>query len=402
MKPKLHVQDLQVMGKRVLLRADLNVPLSDELEITDPRRIEESLPTLRWLVDHGARTLLMSHLGRPKGKPDAKYSLRPVAEHISTLLRREVRLAPDCVGPQVRALLAGLGDGDVLLLENLRFHSEEEANEPRFAKELAALGEVYVNDAFGTSHRAHASIVGVCAHIAERAAGFLLEKEVRYLGEALGSPRRPFVAVMGGAKVSDKILVLENLLPKVDTLLVGGGMSYTFFKCLGREIGGSLLEPASVPKAAEIHQKAAGLGKDRLRLPLDITTADRFANDAERLVVSAEGGVPAGRQGLDIGPRTADLYAALIRAAKTVIWNGPMGVFEMPSFAAGTNAVAKAMADATRAGATTVVGGGDSALAIARAGLADQVTHVSTGGGASLEFLEGKPFVGLEALSDAR
>ena len=397
---KLFVTDLQVRGKRVLVRADLNVPL-EAGRITDDRRVRESLPTIRWLTEHGARVIVMSHLGRPRGERVEELSLEPVALHLGQLLRKTVPLAPDCVGPEVKAMLQGLGEGDVLLLENLRFHAGETKNDPGFASALASLGELYVNDAFGTSHRAHASIVGAAEALHERAMGFLLRKELDYLGQALSDPARPFVAIIGGAKVSSKIKVIETLLDKVDTLLIGGGMSYTIFRAMGREIGRSLLEEDAIELATRILERAASHGSSRLVLPLDVVGADRFANDAGTIVVPADA-IPADRDCLDIGPKTAELFGDRVRAAKTVIWNGPMGVFEMPRFAIGTNAVARAMADATASGATTVVGGGDSARAIKEAGLEDKVSHVSTGGGASLEFLEGRPFPGLLVLSEKR
>lgn len=396
---KLFIEKLDVRGKRVLVRVDFNVPLDKSGEITDDRRIRESLPTLRWLIAHGARTILMSHLGRPEGKRVPEMSLRPVAEKLSELLRKEVPLAPDCVGPQVQAMLQGLGDGELLLLENLRFHAEEEANDPRFVEELASLGEVYVNDAFGTAHRAHASTEGVAKRLKVRAAGYLMKKELDYLGHALQSPKRPFVAIIGGAKISSKIKVIDALLKKVDTLILGGGMSYTFFRAMGREVGKSMVETDKIPLAAKILEGTqAGKGA-KLLLPVDCVAADKFDNSADRKIVDADK-IPADRDCLDIGPKTIEIFSKAIREAKTVIWNGPLGVFEMPSFAAGTRAIAQALADCTKAGGITVVGGGDSAAAIAQAGLDDKVTHVSTGGGASLEFLEGKALPGVEALSE--
>jgi phosphoglycerate kinase len=397
---KLLVSDLDVRGKRVLVRADLNVPIQDG-KITDTRRIDESLPTIRWLIDHGARVILMSHFGRPKHGKDAANSLRPVADQLSQLLRKEVRLAPDSIGPAVESLLPGLGDGDVLLLENLRFHPGEEANDPAFCAALAKLGELYVNDAFGTSHRRHASMYGVAKLLPLRAAGFLLEKEIAYLGRAIENPKKPFVAIIGGAKVSGKIEVIRNLLGKVDHLLIGGGMSYTIFKAMGYEIGKSLLEADAIGLAKEILESARSYGPDRLILPSDVVAADRFADDAHTLVVPVDK-IPADRDCLDIGPDTIRRYSEKIRAAKTVIWNGPMGKFEFPSFAKGTRAVAEAMVEATRRGATTIVGGGDSAAAVTLFGLESGVSHVSTGGGASLEFLEGVEFPGIEELTDKK
>jgi phosphoglycerate kinase len=395
---KLFLTDLQVRGKRVLVRADFNVPLQAG-EITDDRRVRETLPTVRWLADNGARTILMSHMGRPKGQRVEELSLAPVARRLSQLLGREVPLAPDCIGAEVQGMVGGLGDGDVLLLENLRFHPGETKNDPEFSAALAAHGEMYVNDAFGASHRAHASIAGVAEKLSPRAMGFLLKKEVDFLGNAMASPERPAVAIIGGAKVSGKIEVMRALLSKMDTLLVGGGMAYTFFHAMGWEIGKSLLDQETVEEAGRVLEAARAEGSDRFVLPVDIVAADRFADDADTVTVAA-GAIPADRQGLDIGPETARLYGQTIRNAKTVIWNGPMGVFEMPRFAVGTRAVADALAAATGAGATTVVGGGDSAAAIAAFGLTDQVSHVSTGGGASLELLEGKVLPGLDVLSD--
>ena len=397
--PKRLVTDLDVRSKRVLVRADLNVPLQNG-EISDDRRVRESLATISWLVDNGARTILMSHLGRPKGEHKPEYSLAPVAAHLSQLLRKDVRLAPDCVGAEVKTSLQGLGDGDVLLLENVRFHAEETANEPGFATELASLGEIFVNDAFGTAHRSHASTAGVTEHIDTCAMGLLMKKELDYLGGALDDPKRPFVAILGGAKVSGKIDVIENLLPRVDTLLIGGGMSYTIFKEMGREIGQSLLEEEAREAAGKLLVQAAEYGPQRLLLPLDILAADRFDNDADTLVCPSDA-IPADREGVDIGPETMQIYGDTIRAARTVVWNGPVGVFEMPNFARGTESIARSLADATASGATTIVGGGDSAAAVARFDLAGAVSHVSTGGGASLDYLAGKRFPGVDALDDA-
>lgn len=395
---KLFLEKLSVRGKRVLVRVDFNVPQGEDGSITDDRRIQESLPTIRWLREHGARTILMSHLGKPKGKKSPKLSLAPVAQRLGELLRTTVALAPDSIGPEVEQKLQALGDGDVLLLENLRFHPGEEANDPAFAAGLARLGELYVNDAFGSAHRAHASTHGAALHFQQRAAGYLMRKELDYLGGALAKPKRPFVAIVGGAKVSSKITVIESLLQKVDSLLIGGGMAYTFYKALGWEVGRSICEADKVPVAAEILERAKK-GKARLVLPVDCVAADRFANDADAIVVSAEA-IPADREGLDIGPRTTALYAQIVREAGTVLWNGPMGVFEMPNFAKGTFAIAKALVECTAKGGITVVGGGDSAAAMAESGLESKVSHVSTGGGASLEFLEGKPLPGVDVLSD--
>ncbi len=397
---KLFVKDVDVAGKRVLVRADFNVPLNDAGEITDDRRIEATLPTIERLLSAGARVILMSHLGRPKGKRDPKLSLAPVAERLGQLLRKEVRLADDCVGPSVKRLLPGVGNGDVLLLENLRFHTGEEANDADFSAELAELGEIYVNDAFGAAHRAHASTEGAARLFQQRACGFLMKKELDYLGTALERPQRPFVAVIGGAKISGKIDVIEALLDKVDTLLVGGGMAYTFFKAMGREIGRSLLEADRVDIARQILETSQEEGKAELLLPEDCVAVAEFDNGAERHVCTADS-IPADLLCVDIGPRSSETFAARVAEAKTVVWNGPMGVFEMPNFAHGTEAVARALTAATQRGATTIVGGGDSAAAIHQLGLESGVSHVSTGGGASLEFLEGKRLPGVEVLSDA-
>ena len=397
---KLFLESLKVRSRRVLVRVDLNVPLNDAGEISDDRRIRESLPTIQWLSKNGARTILMSHLGRPKGKPTPAFSLAPVAERLGQLLRKNVPLAPDCVGPDVQKALQALGDGDVLLLENLRFHAEEEKNDPEFSARLAALGEIYVNDAFGTAHRAHASTEGAARHFQQRAAGYLMKKELDYLGAALDAPRRPFVAIIGGAKISGKIDVIEALLGKVDTLIIGGGMAYTFFRAMGREVGKSLVEPDKIAVAAKILEATKKGGGAKLLLPVDCVAADKFDNDADRKVVAADK-IPADRDCLDIGPATIELFSKTIREASTVVWNGPLGVFELENFAHGTSAVAKALVECTQRGGVTIVGGGDSAAAITQAGLDDKVTHVSTGGGASLEFLEGKKLPGVEVLSDA-
>ncbi len=396
---KLFVEDLAVRGKRVLVRVDFNVPLNEDGEITDDRRIQATLPTIRCLIDGGARVILMSHLGRPKGERRPEFSLEPVAFRLGELLRKEVALAEDCVGPAVQQKLQGLGDGGVLLLENLRFHKEETDNEPAFAEQLGSLGELYVNDAFGTAHRAHASTDGAPRHFKQRAAGYLMKKELDYLGGALEKPGRPYVAIIGGAKVSGKIKVVRALLHKVDQLLVGGGMAYTFFKAMGREIGKSLVEEERIDIAREVLEESKSPHAAELLLPLDCVAADRFDNDADRLTVDADN-IPADRDCLDIGPKTIELYSNVIREAKTVVWNGPMGVFEMSNFAKGTDAVALALVECTASGGVTVIGGGDSAAAISQAGLADKVSHVSTGGGASLKFIEGEKLPGVEALTD--
>ncbi len=390
----LTLRDLDVRGKRVLVREDYNVPLDENQNITDETRIQATLETVRWIINAGGKLVLMAHLGRPKGKPDPKQSLAPVAKRLAEILGKPVVLAPDCVGEETEAVVGRMKDGDIVLLENLRFHKEEEANDPEFAAKLAKLGDVYVNDAFGTAHRAHASTVGVTAHFKQNAAGFLMEKELKYLGDALEKPARPFVAIMGGSKISGKIDVINNLLPKVDTLLIGGGMAYTFFKAMGLEIGKSLLEEDKIDLARELLSKA---GK-KIVLPVDTVIADAFDNNANTKVVKRDE-IPAGWEGVDIGPATVKEFSDIIKSAKTIVWNGPLGVFEMPNFAKGTAAIAYAVAEATDRGSISVIGGGDSAAAIAQAGLAERMSHISTGGGASLEFLEGKVLPGVAALT---
>ena len=396
---KLFLEDLDVAGKRVLVRVDFNVPLDDQGQITDDRRIQATLPTIRWLVEHGARVVLMSHLGRPKGQRVPEMSLAPVAKRLGELLGSSVVMANDCVGPEVAVHVEALSDGDVLLLENLRFHAEETANDPEFATQLSLLGDVYVNDAFGAAHRAHASTEGAALHFDERAAGYLMKKELDYLDAALEQPQRPFVAIIGGAKISGKIDVMRALLDKVDHLLVGGGMSYTFQKALGYEIGGSLVENDRLDMAREIYETAKELGDQKLVLPVDNLSVPEFGNTTDVVAVDADS-IPADRDCIDIGPKTIEKYAGIVRDAKTVVWNGPLGAFETPAYAEGTRAIARALVECTQAGGTTIVGGGDSAAALGQMGLDEQVSHVSTGGGASLEFLEGKKLPGVEALSD--
>ncbi len=390
------IDSIPVRGKRVLVRMDLNVPQDENGTITDTTRIVESLPTIKKLVSEGARVILMSHLGRPKGKPNPKYTLKPVADAVAKLLGTPVSFAADCVGDAAANAVKSMNDGTVLLLENLRFHAEEEANDPAFSKALASLADVYVNDAFGTAHRAHASTEGVTKHVPVRAAGYLMQKELQFLGRAVGSPVRPTVAILGGSKISGKIDVISNLMGKVDALLIGGAMMFTFARAEGKETGASLVEPDRVDMAKSILAQAKGKGI-RLLLPVDTLVAEKVAEGASTKTVDMNA-VPAGWAGVDIGPKTRELFAAEIRKARTVIWNGPMGVFEIPAFAQGTFAVAKAMAEATKGGAVTIIGGGDSAAAIAQAGLQKAVSHVSTGGGASLEFLEGKTLPGVAAL----
>jgi phosphoglycerate kinase len=396
---KKGLKDLQPAGKRVLVRVDFNVPVKDG-QVGDDSRIVAALPTIRYLIERHARVILMSHLGRPKGGPDTKNSLKPVAARLERLLRQPVALAPDCVGPEVEALVRALQDGQVLLLENLRFHPEEEANDAGFAQRLAALGECYVNDAFGTAHRAHASTEGVTHSLRPAVAGFLMQKELDYLGRALESPQRPFVAVLGGAKISGKIDVLTQLLGKVDRLLVGGAMMFTFLKAQGRPTGRSLVEDDRLEMAKSVLEQAKARGVE-LVLPVDCVASAAADGSAPGRTVRLEGLAPE-EMGVDIGPESVKLFAAKLKDAKTVVWNGPMGVFEVPAFAEGTLGVARAMADLTSHGAVTVVGGGDSVAAIQQAGLAEKFSHLSTGGGASLEFLEGKVLPGVAALDGIR
>ena len=392
---KKTVKDVDVRSKRVLVRVDYNVPLDANGNVSDDKRITASLPTINYLLEQGARIILCSHLGRPKGEVKKEFSLAPVAKRLKELLPGvNIYFASDCIGEEAERKAAALKDGEILLLENLRFHKEEEKNDPEFAKKLASLAEIYVSDAFGTVHRAHASTAGVAAYL-PAVAGFLIGKELSIMGGALENPERPFVAILGGAKVADKIGVITNLLNKCDTLLIGGGMAYTFFKAMGYEIGDSLLDAESIDLAKQLMETAKEKGV-KLLLPVDTVVAKAFAADAEHMTVSANA-IPAGWQGLDIGEKTRELFAAEINNAKTVIWNGPMGVFEFPEFAKGTEAVAKACAEC---GGTTIIGGGDSASAVKKLGYADKMTHISTGGGASLEFLEGKVLPGVAALND--
>ena len=392
---KKTVKDVDVRSKRVLVRVDYNVPLDANGNVSDDKRITASLPTINYLLEQGARIILCSHLGRPKGEVKKEFSLAPVAKRLKELLPNvNIYFASDCIGEEAQQKAAALKDGEILLLENLRFHKEEEKNDPEFAKKLASLAEIYVSDAFGTVHRAHASTAGVAAYL-PAVAGFLIGKELSIMGGALENPERPFVAILGGAKVADKIGVITNLLNKCDTLLIGGGMAYTFFKAMGYEIGDSLLDAESIDLAKQLMENAKQKGV-KLLLPVDTVVAKAFAADAEHMTVSANA-IPAGWQGLDIGEKTRELFAAEIKNAKTVIWNGPMGVFEFPEFAKGTEAVAKACAEC---GGTTIIGGGDSASAVKKLGYADKMTHISTGGGASLEFLEGKVLPGVAALND--
>lgn len=393
---KKTIRDIELKGKRVLIRCDFNVPLDSNQNITDDTRIRAALPTLEYMVTHGAKVVVMSHLGRPKGKAAAEFSLAPVAVRLAELLGKQVEFADSdvVVDDSVKEKVAALKDGDVLLLQNVRFRKEETDNEPGFAKELASLGDVFVQEAFGTAHRAHASTAGVADYL-PCVSGFLIEKEVKFLGSALQNPQRPFVAIMGGAKVGDKIKVIENLLTKVDTLIIGGGMSYTFYKAMGLEIGTSILDADNIDLAKMLLEKATSLNV-KLLLPVDIVCADKFSNDAKYQTYSRDQ-IPSDMMGLDIGEETIKLYSEEIAKAKTVVWNGPMGVFEMENFAKGTKAIAEVLATSD---ATTIIGGGDSAAAVEQFGLADKMSHISTGGGASLEFLEGKILPGISIIEE--
>ena len=396
---KQTVREKDVAGKRVLVRVDFNVPLDSALRITDDTRIRAALPTIEYLLQQGAAVILMSHLGRPDGQVVEKLRMAPVARRLSELLGRPVATVAACVGPEVENAAKTLQPGEVLLLENLRFHQAEEKNEPEFARQLASLGEIYVNDAFGTAHRAHASTEGV-AHYLPAVSGFLMEKELNFLGSALEDPKRPFAAIVGGAKISDKIAVLERLIGLVDVLLIGGGMANTFLKAEGYEIGASLCEESKLEVARDLLAQARRRGL-RFVLPTDVVIAERFAADAEHKVV-ASSAVPQGWRILDIGPATVEAFRQALSDAQTIIWNGPMGVAEMPAFARGTEAMVDILAQRTAAGAITIIGGGDSAVTVEKAGAADKMTHVSTGGGASLEFLEGRVLPGVAALEDKR
>jgi phosphoglycerate kinase len=400
---KLSIKDLPLRGKRVFMRVDFNVPLDENGHVTDDTRVRETLPSIEYALTHGARLILASHLGRPKGKFNATMSLKPVAERLRMLLDQQLDLAcnvgfaTDCIGVQAEEMANKLEPGQSLLLENLRFHPEEEKNDPEFAKKLASLADFYVNDAFGSAHRAHASTEGITHFVEKSAAGLLMEKELTYLGKALENPQRPFVAIIGGAKVSDKIDVIRNLLNKVDALLIGGAMAYTFFKSQGAQVGKSLVEDDKLALAKELLEEAKQKNV-RFLLPLDHVVADKIDAHAKTQIMSTSEPVPADQMGLDIGPATVEAFAAEIKNAKTIVWNGPMGVFEVAPFAQGTMKVAHAIA--ANSEATSIIGGGDSVAAVHAAGVADKITHISTGGGASLEFLEGKKLPGVEALSD--
>jgi phosphoglycerate kinase len=389
------IKDLALAGRRVFVRVDFNVPI-EHGRITDDTRIRAALPTITYALDRGGTVILASHLGRPKGKPNPEFTLKPVADHLATLIHRPVAFAPDCIGPAAAEVINANAKG-VILLENLRFHAEEEKNDPEFARALAALADVYVNDAFGSAHRAHASTEGIVRYVAEAAAGFLMAAEVEYLGKALSAPDRPFVAILGGAKVSDKLEVIENLIDRVDTLLVGGAMAYTFLKAQGLPVGRSLVEADLVDAAGKLLERARRAGVE-LELPIDHVVAPRLEATAPTATLAVGDPAIGDRMGLDIGPKTVAHYADIIRRAKTVVWNGPMGVFEMAPFAAGTTGVARAVAGVA---GTTIIGGGDSVAAVTQAGVADRMTHISTGGGASLEFLGGHTLPGVAALATA-
>ena len=391
---KKTVKDIDLKGKKVFVRCDFNVPMDENQNITDNRRIVAALPTIKYLIEQNCKIILASHLGRPKGEFKPEFSLAPVAKELSKLLGQEVLMAKDVIGESAKTLAANLQEGQVMLLENVRFHREETDNNPEFAKELASMAEIFVNDAFGTAHRAHASTEGV-SHYLPSVSGFLIEKELKFLGDALNNPERPFVAILGGAKVSDKIGVIDSLLEKVDTLMIGGGMAYTFFKAQGYEVGNSLCEPDKCELALNLMEKAKNKGV-KLMLPVDTKIGKEFKPDTESKTV-AWTEIPEGWEGFDIGERTIEMFKNELKTAKTVVWNGPLGLFEFDQFAIGTNAIAHALAEID---ATTIIGGGDSAAAVEKAGLADKMTHISTGGGASLEFLEGKKLPGIECLQD--
>ncbi len=395
---KLSIDDLKLRDKRVLVRVDFNVPLDEKGAVANDQRIVASLPTITKILQDGGKAVLMSHLGRPKGKTVPDMSLAPVSKRLEQLLGKPVKFVNDCVGPEVEKAVSGTKAGDCVLLENLRFYPEEEKNDPEFGKKLASLGDIYVNDAFGTAHRAHASTEGVTKYFKQSAAGYLMEKELKYLGMALANPQRPFIAVLGGAKISGKIDVITNLMDKVDGLLIGGGMAFTFYKAMGWEIGKSLLESDKIDLAKEILKKADEK-KVNLKLPEDVVVAPEATEDAPSQVVQNDA-IPPEMQGLDIGPKTLEAFSTELEKAKTVVWNGPMGVFEVGKFATGTMRIAEELAKITEKGATTIVGGGDSASAVVKAGLDDKLSHISTGGGASLEFLEGKILPGVAALTD--
>ena len=391
---KKTVEDIDVAGKRVLVRCDFNVPFDAEGNIADPKRINAAMKTIKYLIDHKAKVILCSHLGRPKGEVNMKFSLKPVAEYLSKALGQEVKMASDVIGESAKSIAASLQDGEVELIENVRFHKEETKNDPAFAKELASLAEIYVNDAFGAAHRAHASTAGVADYL-PAVCGYLIQKEISIMGAALSDPKRPFTAILGGAKVSDKIGVIENLLEKVDTLIIGGGMAYTFMKALGYSIGTSICEEDKLELAKDMMAKAKDKGVKFL-IPVDNKVGKEYKEDTEAMAVDSDN-LPDGWMGLDIGPKTEVLFSDAVKGSGTVVWNGPMGVSEWANFASGTIAVAKAVAES---GAVSIIGGGDSAAAVEKLGFADKMTHISTGGGASLEFLEGKVLPGIACLND--
>ncbi|KAG6491648.1 phosphoglycerate kinase, cytosolic [Zingiber officinale] len=392
------LKEADLKGKRVFVRVDLNVPLDENQKITDDTRIRAAVPTIKYLIEHGARIILSSHLGRPKGVTP-KYSLKPLVPRLSELLGIQVVMANDCIGEEVEKLVAALPDGGVLLLENVRFYKEEEKNDPEFAKKLASLADLYVNDAFGTAHRAHASTEGVAKFLKPSVAGFLMQKELDYLVGAVANPKKPFAAIVGGSKVSSKIGVIESLLEKVDILILGGGMIFTFYKAQGHSVGSSLVEEDKLELATSLLEKAKSKGVSLL-LPTDVVVADKFAADANSKLVPASK-IPDGWMGLDVGPDSINTFSQTLESTKTIIWNGPMGVFEFEKFAIGTEAIAKKLAELSGKGVTTIIGGGDSVAAVEKAGLADKMSHISTGGGASLELLEGKPLPGVLALDNA-
>jgi phosphoglycerate kinase len=394
---KLTLKDVDLNGKTVLMRVDFNVPIKDG-KIGDDNRIRQALESINYVTERGARLILTSHLGRPGGEPDPEFSLKPVADHLRTLVDTTVLFATDCIGEEAETVISSAKHGEIVLLENVRFHPAEKKNDPEFSKQLAAHADLFVNDAFGSSHRAHSSVAGVTEFLQPSVSGFLLEKEIRYLEESVNKPNRPFTAILGGAKVSDKIGVIENLLGKVNSILIGGGMTYTFYKAKGLPIGNSLIEEDKVSLAKSLMDKAREKGVN-LHLPVDSVVAREFKNDAEQKLVG-EDGIEDGWMALDIGPETIRHYSDIILESKTILWNGPMGVFELENFAKGTFGVAQALAESTAKGAVTIIGGGDSASAIKKAGLQEKVSHVSTGGGASLEYLEGKELPGVAALTD--
>ena len=395
---KLSIENVDLKGKKVLVRVDFNVPLDENQKITDDRRITAALPTIEKIIGDGGKVILMSHLGRPKGEVKPEFSLKPVADRLDELVEKDVQFASDSIGDDVNKIVGKMNDGDILLLENLRFHVEETNNDPDFAKQLASLGDVYINDAFGSAHRAHASTEGVTKYIDVCAAGYLMQKELDYLDKAIANPQRPFTAILGGAKISGKIDVVENLLPKVDNLIIGGGMAYTFLKAMGYDIGESLLDEEKLSLATKM-LKTFESADVHVMLPIDVVAAKEFSNDSPFENVDVDR-IPPNYMGLDIGTKTREIFKNIVLKSGTIVWNGPMGVFEFSNFAEGTNTIAEALAEATSNGAISIVGGGDSAAAIKNAGLEDKVSHISTGGGASLEFLEGKTLPGVAALND--